>query len=379
MLESLAEKRSQYFAKIVGTHRQGERQRQRLVVITHLLSDRPEFLAALASLCKVSLIVAIPYSTHLETLHLLRSTYDVLTPTTAQLSDPTWLGGVAQQATGSAPFLALEIGGYFAEALRVGGAKITGVVEDTEAGHRRYEQVQPLPCPVFSVARSTLKEPEDVMVGASCLFSTETILRNAGAPLEARSALVIGYGRVGRGLARALQSRNCRVMVRDSSPVKEALAVADGCAIVGFADALSEADIVFGATGSCSVGDAEYSKLKRGAILVSCSSRTVEFNLPALLSRFPERRMLISGLEQYSNASQCVYLLAGGTPVNFRDGAVIGPLLSLVQGEILHAVGLLLDSHEPGLHEVSASDRATIARQWIETFIDPRTGFYQQR
>lgn len=63
----------------------------------------------------------------------------------------------------------MEIGGYFApvlQDLRTEFAQdFLGVVEDTEIGHRRYQEAQPLPCPVVSVARSTLKAAEDSLVG----------------------------------------------------------------------------------------------------------------------------------------------------------------------------------------------------------------------
>ena len=51
------------------------------------------------------------------------------------------------------------------------------MVEDTENGLRRYLGAWKPPCPVFSVARSPLKDPEDYLVGQSVVFSAEALLR----------------------------------------------------------------------------------------------------------------------------------------------------------------------------------------------------------
>ena len=76
-------------------------------------------------------------------------------------------------------------------------AKLIGVVEDTENGHKRYEQIAFPPCPVLSVARSPLKEPEDFLVGHAIVFSAEALIRQSGVVMVNKRALVIGYGKIG--------------------------------------------------------------------------------------------------------------------------------------------------------------------------------------
>jgi len=73
----------------------------------------------------------------------------------------------------------LDIGGYFApiindlkERLK---DKLLGVIEDTENGYKRYEQISNLNIPLFTIARSPLKLMEDYLVGQSIFFSTENI------------------------------------------------------------------------------------------------------------------------------------------------------------------------------------------------------------
>jgi adenosylhomocysteinase len=125
-----------------------------------------------------------------------------------------------------------EIGGYFAPFLNAiyaeMGGSIAGCVEDTQNGHVRYEQAKPLPCPVISVARSTLKEGEDTLVGPSCYFSVDRLMRTLGVLLAPRRALIIGYGKVGRGMAFALQDNGCTPLVHRNTQTLSASLALDG-------------------------------------------------------------------------------------------------------------------------------------------------------
>lgn len=128
----------------------------------------------------------------------------------------------------------LDVGGYFAPALtelcdRFSG-EIVGVVEDTENGHRRYLDHDKPPCPIYSVARSPLKDPEDYLVGQSVVFSTEALIRARGDILYGRVAAVLGFGKLGSSVARMLHARGVQVTVFDIDPVKRAQALAQGFA-----------------------------------------------------------------------------------------------------------------------------------------------------
>ena len=52
-----------------------------------------------------------------------------------------------------------------------------------------------------------------------------------------------------------------------------------------------------------------------------------------------------------------------------REGASVGPFIHLVQAEILAGIRMLAQGElDPGMHEVSATDRATIAATWLNYF-----------
>lgn len=369
MFGSLTDLRRQYFAEVAASVPTFSGQ---LVVLTHVLHDRPELLAAFASIAPIAVVIAIPYSTNPDVLLHLRRQYPVVTPTLEELGDAAFLRRLILQYVIDPPVMIVEIGGYFAKAINqiredLQG-QILGVVEDTEIGHREYGSLRSLPCPVISVAHSSLKETEDFLIGSSCLYSTERLLRDAGYLLEGQAALVLGFGKVGGGLASALSRRQCPVMVFDVDPIRRVKALSEGFQVLGKQQALQRAEIVFGATGQTSIAGNDFHHLGSGTVLVSCSSRDIEFDLRFLNANY-DKTKLFENFDFYESEGHSLYLLGGGTPVNFIDGAVIGPILSLVQGEIILSMKWLIDGlPSPGLYEVDKPSRQWLADKWLKYF-----------
>jgi adenosylhomocysteinase len=374
--------RREFFERI--TSKVGQRDVQ-LLLLTHLIDDRPVLVEACERIAKIVALIGIEYSNDEAVVQQLERDFGerVLTPTLGELRDPQTIVDLALASIDvERPVVLCEIGGYFAPVIEILadklGSRLLGVVEDTESGHRAYEHVASagqLPCPVLSLARSPLKEPEDAIVGQSCVFSVERILRSAGFLLNTRRALVLGYGKVGRGSALALRDRHCHVSVFDVDPARRARALAEGFAVPGLESAVVDADLVLGATGQCSLEAAQLAMCKSGAVLASCSSKDVEFDLGTLQRDFK----LISqseALATFEKAGRTVHLLYGGRPVNFRDGAVIGPFLSLVQGEMLMAISELVDLNlGSGLQAATEQSRSFVASLWLEIFCDQHSGF----
>lgn len=65
-----------------------------------------------------------------------------------------------------------------------------------------------------------LKDPEDFLVGQSVVFSTEALMRGRGDILHGRTALVIGFGKLGSSIARLLHAKGVQVTVFDIDPVR---------------------------------------------------------------------------------------------------------------------------------------------------------------
>ena len=76
--------------------------------------------------------------------------------------------------------------------------------------------------------------------------------------------------------------------------------------------------------------------------------------------------------------SKTLYFLYEGRPVDFADGANLGPFLTLVQAEMLAAASDLLKGGLPaGLHAPSASSRLEILDRWLTAHVDPATGWHR--
>ncbi|MEP6850617.1 MAG: hypothetical protein ABI999_17295 [Acidobacteriota bacterium] len=379
----LYEKRRDLFMRIatgVGNVADGKQ-----IIITHFLPDRPELLEAFDSIAPIAALVAIPYSIVPEVLNQLRLQYNVITPSLAELFDEGYMLNLVRTVVANNPNTRIalnEIGGYFAPFIKSinteFGTSIVGCVEDTQNGHVRYEKARPLQYPVISVARSTLKEGEDTLVGPSCYFSADKLMRALGILLTPRRALIVGYGKVGRGMAFALQDNGSTPLVYDINPIRNGVAHGDGMFIPDRNSALKGCDVIFGCTGVTSIAGSDFDLLDDGCFLISCSSKDVEFDLPTLNANYTKTN-LIPKVDKFTSpqTGKTIYLFGEGTPINFLDGAVFGPVLTLVQGELVLAIRKIFDEVATGeLSELGVTDRKKIAGDWQSIFIDPTSGSF---
>jgi adenosylhomocysteinase len=348
------------------------------IVLTHLLHDRPEVLATISKIAPIALVIAVPYSLQSETLAQLKPKYNIITPSLPELNNEQYLHNLLRQYLPLArSTIILEIGGYFANAIKSFrhdlATKLIGVIEDTETGHRAYEAVKnKLKIPVVSIARSPLKTNEDLLVGASCLYSTEKLLRTSGFLMDSKSSLVLGYGKIGRGLAKALAKRHGHVMVYDINHSLRITALSEGFQIPERKYALQHADIIYGTTGTCSINKSDFKYLKNGSVLVSCSSKNVEFAIDKLEHDYSKTKIM-DNLDKYEKNNKVIYLTANGTPINFIDGATIGPILTITQGEIIMGINDLINLHQRkqcGLFETSEETKQILVQTWIKCFCD---------
>ncbi|SEH01774.1 adenosylhomocysteinase [Nonomuraea solani] len=346
------------------------------LVISHLLPGQMDFLSALDHTTPIAAVLPKPKSVNALVREETAAAFRCDRLDRVRCADPRWLTDyVGERAQGRRVVLS-DVGGYFAPALAALCAalpdQVAGVVEDTENGHRRYEALPALPCGIYSVARSPLKEPEDRLVGEAIVFSVETLLRHLGQVLPGRQACVLGYGKIGAGIAAALHARHVRVLVVDSDPVRQAQAIAVGYGSAGLSDVLACADLVFSATGNRALGMQHLPFLREGAFLAGATSRDDEFDL-AVLARPGDgmvREELIPGVSKISaGCGKSFFLLGNGNAVNFLHTSAMGSAIHLIKAEMILAAALLAEQqHAPGLYEVPAAARAATAAAWVETF-----------
>jgi adenosylhomocysteinase len=341
-------------------------------LITHVLAERPSFVRAIAKQTELIAVLPKPKSIQIDALQEVSRITKVDDLCRSMFSNVESALDYFEKNAEKKDIILLDVGGYFAGALQelsnAFSGRIVGVIEDTENGYQRYLSLEKVPCPVFSVARSNLKVPEDYLVGQSIAFSVEILVRERGDVLAGMEACVIGYGKLGSSIAQMLHTRNMRVTVFDKNPVRMTQAKAAGFHVCEEKiTALSRAGVVVCATGNHALKREEFSYIRNGAYIASVTSSEDELDLQELSSCY-EMTRVTPHISRYSTVGHYFYVLAEGNAVNFLHGAVVGPYIYLVQAEILAAISKITTDLNPGFYTVSQKDQERIARTWLSHF-----------
>ena len=148
--------------------------------------------------------------------------------------------------------------------------EILGVSEETTTGvHRLYQLMEKgeLPFPAINVNDSVTKSKFDNKYG--CKESlVDGIRRATDTMLAGKTAVVCGYGDVGKGSAASLRGSGARVKVTEVDPICALQAAMDGFEVIKIEDALETADVFITATGNKDVIKVDHMrKMKNMAIV----------------------------------------------------------------------------------------------------------------
>ncbi|PQM57449.1 MAG: adenosylhomocysteinase [Rhodobacteraceae bacterium] len=148
--------------------------------------------------------------------------------------------------------------------------EILGVSEETTTGvHRLYQLMEKgeLPFPAINVNDSVTKSKFDNKYG--CKESlVDGIRRATDTMLAGKTAVVCGYGDVGKGSAASLRGSGARVKVTEVDPICALQAAMDGFEVIKLEDALETADVFITATGNKDVIKVDHMrKMKNMAIV----------------------------------------------------------------------------------------------------------------
>jgi adenosylhomocysteinase len=315
------------------------------------------------------------------------------------------------------PVVILDIGGYFAPGpnapaadpfksikavLADQGYHLVGIVEDTENGHKRYQNaLERVPkgaadsgVKVYSVARSPLKKPENHLVGVAVTFSIEAILRQSNVVLQSRRAGVIGFGPIGRSVAHAMRGRGIPVSICEIDSIKLAQAAAQGFRVFDYAMQFEEfcthTNLLISATGAGAdsvnghrpINDKTVGLIGAGTFVASVTSQDDEIDLESIVAagykgtkvRYNEdltKWSLSAG--EIDSISHSFYLMLDGNAVNFKHQGVIGPAIQLLQGEIAACIIKLVDTAgEPAANsvlELNKEEQTAVADAWLDQYL----------
>ena len=162
---------------------------------------------------------------------------------------------------------------------------IKGVSEETTTGvHRLYQMMESkeLPFAAINVNDSVTKSKFDNKYG--CRESlVDGIRRATDTMISGKTALVCGYGDVGKGSAASLKGAGAKVMVTEVDPICALQASMDGFDVVTLDEVVEQADIFITATGNKDVIRIDHMrKMKNMAIVGNIGHFDNEIQVSAL-------------------------------------------------------------------------------------------------
>ncbi|TML65415.1 MAG: adenosylhomocysteinase [Actinobacteria bacterium] len=197
--------------------------------------------------------------------------------------------------------------------------RLRGVTEETTTGVARLRALEAagrLPFPAIAANDASCKHLYDNRYGTG-QTTIEAILRLTNLLAAGKELCVVGYGWVGRGVARYAAGNGARVTVVEIDPVKALEAYMDGHRVAG-PEGFADADVVVTATGGvAAVGREALALLKDGAVLANAGHDDREIDVEAL---GPGEEVRPGVTRHDLGGGRHVYLLVQGRLVNIAGG-----------------------------------------------------------
>jgi adenosylhomocysteinase len=198
-------------------------------------------------------------------------------------------------------------------------ARLQGVSEETTTGVARLRALEAegrLPFPAIAANDAKCKHMFDNPYGTGQTTLT-ALLALTNVLAAGREFCIVGYGWVGKGLARAADGLGGRVTVVELDPVRALTAHMDGYRVASLRDALPAADVVITATGLIeAVGADALPYLKDGALLANAGHHDREIDVPALAAQADEVIDARPKVKTYVLGERRVHVLVDGALVN---------------------------------------------------------------
>src|SRR4051794_6980830 len=235
-------------------------------------------------------------------------------------------GEVPDPTSASNPELAIVLG-LLSRSLRNDPTKwtrmaagIRGVTEETTTGVKRlYKMMEQgeLIFPAINVNDSVTKSKFDNLYG--CRHSlVDSISRATDVMIGGKTAVVCGYGDVGKGCVQSLRGQGARVIVTEIDPINALQAAMEGLQVLPLEDVVDTADIFVSATGNADIITIDHMrKMKHNAIVCNIGHFDNEIDMAGLGRSGAVRDELKPGTDvwKFENGHQII-ILAEGRLVN---------------------------------------------------------------
>jgi len=304
--------------------------------VVHVTKTIEPYLKEWVTSCNTIGIISIPYSENKDVKRRLSEITNIYEVSNYQ-KIPNLIKSICDENI-KKKIILIEIGGYSAEVSKYLKNVILSV-EDTNQGYWRFKKKQAyLTYPVVSIAKTELKKLENKLVGQSVVFSVERMLRDCfhQSCLTDKNVLVLSYGQIGKAVCDALRGRFSKVYVYDVSALRMIEAYLDGFHIVDKKSILPYIDIVIGASGHRSISMDDLPFLADKAILVSGSSRQVEFPYEYLDIYKTEKEFkgvypIGNNIEEFEAVrGKTFFVVYKGQPINFIDDSAFGDTFEII-------------------------------------------------
>jgi adenosylhomocysteinase len=195
-----------------------------------------------------------------------------------------------------------------------------GVSEETTTGvHRLYQWVNSgtLLFPAINVNDSVTKSKFDNLYG--CRESLiDGIKRATDVMIAGKTAVVCGYGDVGKGSAQALKAMGATVIVTEIDPICALQAAMEGFQVLTIEDTLGKGDIYVTTTGNKDIIRIEHmEKMKDQAIVCNIGHFDNEIQVEALNRKDITPLNIKPQVDKFTfQGGNSIYLLASGRLVN---------------------------------------------------------------
>src|SRR2546426_9167846 len=196
---------------------------------------------------------------------------------------------------------------------------VRGGTEETTTGVIRLRAMASegvLAYPIIAVNEARTKHMFDNQYGTG-QSAIDGLMRATNVLIAGKTAVVCGYGWVGRGVASRLRRMGAIVVVCEVDPLRGLEAAMDGFQGMTVALAANRGHLFLTATGNLNViGRDHFCLMKDGAILANVGHFNDEIELGALAELATSRREIRPFVEEFQLADKRLYVLAEGRLLN---------------------------------------------------------------
>jgi len=223
------------------------------------------------------------------------------------------------------PFVTMDDGADLVNALHgdmsAYGDAIVASMEETTTGLirlRAMDKAGVLKFPVIAVNDAATKHLFDNRYGTG-QSTIDGIIRATDILMAGKTAVVIGYGWCGRGVATRARGAGANVVICEVDPIRALEAAMDGFRVMPTRQAAEIGDLFITVTGDIHILDTlHFRKMKDGAIVCNSGHFNVELNLPGLKKISKKVRREVKPLvDEYTlKDNRRIFVLAHGRLVN---------------------------------------------------------------